>query len=92
MQPIFNARCYKLSSTNPDVNYIIIERDKLGWKMDVIGYSHNEWPKGDTYQDTLDELMPFLAKYADENSVWTDFVTGETITFWQAIATVTGTN
>ena len=58
--------------------------------MDVIGLEHNEWPSGDTYQDTLDELMPFLGAYADQNSVWTDFETGEKLTFWEAIASVTG--
>jgi hypothetical protein len=72
------------------VDYIIVERDRIGWKMDIIGHEHNEWPHGDTYQDTLDELMPFLAVYADQESAWTDFETGEQMTFWEAIASVTG--
>jgi hypothetical protein len=58
--------------------------------MEVVGREHNEWRDGDTYQDTLDELMPFLAAYADENSTWADHETGEEMTFWQAIASVTG--
>ena len=86
----FNPRCFKISSPNPEVAYIIVERDGIGWKMDVIGHEHNEWPHGDTYQDTLDELMPFLAAYADESSVWSDYETGEQITFWEAIVSVTG--
>ena len=27
-------------------------------------------------QDTLDELLPFVAKYVDHASVWSDFETG----------------
>jgi hypothetical protein len=90
MEPTFNPRCFKVSSTNPEVDYIIVERDGIGWKMDVIGHKHNEWPHGDTYQDTIDELMPFLAIYADQNSAWADYETGEKITFWEAIASVAG--
>ena len=80
-----------MSSPNPLVDYVLVERDAIGWKMDVIGHEHNEWPNGDTYQDTLDELMPFLANYADQNSVWADFETGKTMSFWEAILNVTGT-
>ena len=90
MAPTFNPRRFKVSSTNPEVEHIIVERDAIGWKMDVIGHEHIEWPDGDTYQDTLDELMPFLAAYADENSAWTDYDTGEKMTFWEAITSVTG--
>ena len=91
MTTTFNPRCFKVTSPRPGVEHIIVERDGIGWKMDVIGHVHNEWPDGDTYQDTVDELMPFLVAYADENSVWSDFETGERMTFWQAIASVTGT-
>jgi hypothetical protein len=90
MKAMFNPRCFKVTSTNPEVDFILIERDGIGWKMDVIGHEHNEWPDGDTYQDTVDELMPFLAAYADENSIWADFETGDQLTFWQAIVSVTG--
>jgi hypothetical protein len=90
MEPIFNPRCFKVSSTNSEVDYIIVERDGIGWKMDVIGHDHNEWPHGDTYQDTLDELLPFLAHYADENSIWADYGSGEKLSFWAAVTSVTG--
>ena len=90
MTTTLNPRCFKVTSPRPEVEHIIIERDGIGWKMDVIGHEHNEWPDGDTSQDTVDELMPFLVAYADENSVWSDFETGERMTFWQAIASVTG--
>lgn len=59
--------------------------------MDVIGHEHNEWPDGDTFQDTLDELMPFLSRYADQNSHWADLETGQQTTFWEAVVSVTGT-
>ena len=91
MQAQFNPRCFKVTSLNPEVDYVIVERDDIGWKMDVIGHQHNEWPDGDTYQNTFDELMPFLAKYTDQDSVWDDYETGERTTFWQAIASVTAT-
>lgn len=91
MQTQFTPRCFKVSSPNPEVDYVIIERDRIGWKMDVIGHEHNEWPHGDTYQDTLDELLPFLAIYADQDSVWADYETGERTTIWQALVSVTGT-
>jgi hypothetical protein len=91
MQAQFNARCFKVTSPNPEVKYVIIERDDMGWKMDVVGKEHNEWPDGDTYQDSVDELMPFLAKYADQNSFWSDYETGERTTFWEALLSVTGT-
>ena len=91
MQAQFNAHSFKVSSPNPEVEYVIVERDNIGWKMDVIGRQHNEWPHGDTYQDTLDELMPFLAAYINGGSQWADFETGEPMTFWQAIVSVTGT-
>ena len=91
MQAQFNPRCFKVSSPNAEVDYVIVERDGIGWKMDVIGHEHNEWPNGDTYQDTLDELMPFLATYIDQDSVWADYETGERTTFWQAILSATGT-
>jgi hypothetical protein len=77
MEPTFNPRCFKVSSNHSEVDHIVVERDGIGWKMDVIGSEHDEWPNGDTYQDTLDELMPFLAAYADHNSVRADFETGE---------------
>src|SRR5678815_3354615 len=69
MQAQFNPRCFKVTSLNPEVDYVIVERDDIGWKMDVIGHQQNEWPDGDTYQNTFDELMPFLAKYTDQDSV-----------------------
>ena len=91
MQNHFTPQCFKVTSPNPAVNYVLFERDNIGWKMDVIGHQHNEWPNGDTYQDTLDELMPFLAAYTDQDSVWSDYETGEPTTFWRAILSVTGT-
>lgn len=90
METSFNPRCFKVTSPKAEIAYVIVERDSIGWKMDVIGHEHNEWPHGDTYQDTLDELMPFLAGYADHNSVWADYDTGEEMPFWQAIVSVTG--
>ena len=87
----FNRHCFKISSPNPEVDYVVVERDGIGWKMDVIGHEHSEWPDGDTYQDTLDELMPFLSAYADQDSEWADYETGERTTFWQALVSVTGT-
>ena len=90
MQARFKPRCFKVSSPNPNVDYVLVERDDIGWKMDVIGQEHNEWPDGDTYQDTLDELMPFLGAYADQNSTWEDYATGEKVSFWEAIVSVTG--
>jgi hypothetical protein len=90
MTTTFNPRCFKVTSPKPEVDHIIIERDAIGWKMDVVGHEHNEWPDGDTYQDTIDELMPFLATYADEASVWSDYETGQQMTFWQAVLSVTG--
>ena len=91
MQAQFNPRCFKVSSPHPEVDYVLVERENTGWKMDVIGHEHNEWPDGDTFQDTLDELMPFLATYTDQDSVWTDRETGGKRTFWQAFLSVTGT-
>jgi hypothetical protein len=35
--------------------------------------------------------MPFLAAYADQDSVWSDCETGERTTFWQAVLSITGT-
>jgi hypothetical protein len=90
MQTAFNPQCFKVTSPNVAVDYVVVERDDIGWKMDVIGHEHNEWPDGDTYQDTLDELMPFLAAYTDQNSIWAEWESGKQVTFWQAIVSVTG--
>ena len=91
MQKAFNPQCFKVTSPNEAVEYVVVERDGIGWKMDVVGREHQEWPHGDTYQDTLDELMPFLVAYTDQNSIWSDWETGTQMTFWQAIVSVTGT-
>lgn len=91
MQAQFNPRCFKVSSPNPQVDYVLVERESGGWKMDVIGHEHDEWPDGDTFQDTLDELMPFLGRYTDQDSLWVDLETGQQMTFWQAVISVTGT-
>ena len=69
--PKFSRRCFRFTSPNPGVAYVIVGRDGIGWKMDEIGHEHNEWPHGDTYQDTLDELMPFLATYTDHRAATT---------------------
>ena len=88
--PQFFERWFKVSSPVEGVNYVLIGRDSIGWKMDVLGHSSNEWPDGDTYQDTLDELLPFVAKYVDHASVWSDFETGAPLPMFDAITSITG--
>ncbi len=86
----FTERWFKVSSPHGGVDFVIIGRDALGWKMDVHGYEHNEWPDGDTYQDTLDEFLPFVTKYIDNASTWTVHDTGEELTMLDALMSVIG--
>ena len=58
--------------------------------MDVYGHEHNEWPNGDTYQDTLDEFLPFVAKYTDSASIWADYDTGKELPMLDALVSVVG--
>lgn len=90
MKQHFNERWFKVTSPNPAVTFVVVGRDQLGWKMDVHGSSDRTWPDGDTYQDTFDELAPFLAGYIDSSSVWSDFDTGETLPLWDALVSVNG--
>ena len=90
MKQYFNERWFKVTSPNPNVTFVVVGRDKLGWKMDVHGLDDQGWPDGDTYQDTFDELVPFLGKYVDATSAWSDFDTGKTLLVWDALVSVTG--
>lgn len=90
MDHFFNERWFKITSPTPGVDFVVVGRDSLGWKMDVYGYEHNEWPNGDTYQDTLDELVPFLAQYTDGSSVGSDYETGDILPMLDALVSVTG--
>jgi hypothetical protein len=90
MHELFNERWFKITSPVPSVNFVVVEWCNPGWKMDVYGYEHNEWPHGDTYQDTLDELIRFLAIYTDASSVWSDYDTGEVLPMFDALVSVIG--
>lgn len=90
MKQQFNERWFKITSPNPAVTFVVVGRDQLGWKMDVHSLSDQAWPNGDTYQDTFDELVPFLAAYIDASSLWSDFDTGETLQVWDALVSVNG--
>ncbi len=82
-----NDTAFKVSSYNPNVDFVILEKDPLGWKLDVHSKDEQSIPDGDTYQDTLDQLMPFLKTFVDNNSVWRKYDTGEIVTFWDVLAT-----
>lgn len=90
MKQHFHERWFKVTSPNPAIHFVVVGRDQLGWKMDVHGSRDEAWPDGDTYQDTFDELVPFLAKYVDASSVWSDFDTGEVLPVWDALVRVNG--
>lgn len=82
-----NNAAFKVSSFNPDVDFVILEKDPLGWKLDAHSKDGRSIPDGDTYQDTLDQLMPFLKTFVDNKSVWKSYETGEIVTFWEVLST-----
>lgn len=82
-----NNPAFKASSYNPNVDFVIIEKDQLGWKLDAHGKYGRSIPDGDTYQDNLDQLMPFLKTFVDNTSVWKNYDTGEVVTFWDVLST-----
>ena len=90
MQQVFSERWFKISSPIPGVKFVVLGRDALGWKLDVYGHDSNDWPDGDTYQDSLEELLPFLGRYVDATSIWADYNTGEQLSMLDALLRVTG--
>lgn len=82
------AGAWRISSFVDNVSLVVLEKDELGWKLDVHAYDGTYPRDGDTFQDTIDGIMPFLKKFVDETAVWTDFDSGMMVTPWQALSSV----
>jgi hypothetical protein len=79
---------YSGSSFRPDVREVLFGREGgAGWKLDVFGHDPN-WsdPYGDAWEQTLDEILPHLARFVDSNSTWKIHLSGESVTFWAVIS------
>jgi len=81
---------YKISSFREGIDYVVIYRDSIGWKMDVYGENRFNVKGGDVYQDNVDELMPFLKLFIDEDSTWVDFDNDEPTSLWNMLSEQTG--
>ena len=58
-----------------------------GWKLDV-QYADGRWgvPFGDQVETYLDEILPYLMRFANKDSNWQILETGDCISFWTIIS------
>ncbi|HYC68377.1 hypothetical protein [Brevundimonas sp.] len=82
------SKIYSGSSFRPDVREVLCGREGgVGWKLDVVGHDPN-WsdPYGDAWEESLDEILPHLARFVDSSSTWKVYPSGEPATFWGVIS------
>ena len=79
---------YSGSSFRPDVREVLFGRGGgTGWKLDVLGHDPS-WsdPYGDAWEQSLDEILPHLARFVDSSSTWKVHPSGEPATFWEVVS------
>jgi len=79
---------YSGSSFRPDVREVLFGREGgVGWKLDVSGHDQN-WsdPYSDAWEQSLDEILPHLARFVDGTTSWKVYPSGEPISFWEVIS------
>jgi hypothetical protein len=82
---------YKARSFREDVGFVVLQRDTLGWKLDAYGTTNDSVRDGDTYQDSLDELMPFLKLFVNSSTQWQEYDSGRPVSFWDIVCQLTDT-
>jgi hypothetical protein len=82
------SKIYFSQSFRSECGKVYLEKQgNYGWKMDV-QYPNGEWffPGGDQVETYLDEIMPYLMRFVNDDCVWMEQETGAQISFWQIIA------
>ena len=80
---------YKASSFRDDVRFVVLQRDTLGWKLDAYGKTSEPIRDGDTYQDNLDQLMPFLKLFVNSSTQWQEYDSNLPVSFWDVVSQLT---
>lgn len=81
------SRTYKKLSNRDDSSYVYFGKEgDYGWKLDVQD-SKGSWSVefGDQVETYLDEILPYLFRFIDNEADWENIETGEKLTFWQIL-------
>jgi hypothetical protein len=78
--------CFEVTATHPGIKSIIVNKDALGFKIDIHGTNEGDRSEGgDTMQDDVGSVIRILSKYVRSDSAWVDYSTRETVHVWDAL-------
>lgn len=81
-------RLYVCKSFRDNASTVYFSKEgDYGWKLDVQDLQ-GEWDfvNGDHVESTIDEIMPYLMRFVDNDSEWHDLETGEVVSFLRIIS------